>query len=270
MGIRWKKKEDEILVEMLEKGCHYKEIAEKLERSYDSCKHRSRTLRVKSPHYKKCSPWTERDLQIIRDNHNKKTLPQIYKMLEKNDISYYGFRSKCQHMGLFREKGLKLPHKNTFDLDYWKEPTLINTFLGGFLASDGCLCIDKRSNHILSIKVSIKDEYIIDLFKKELKFTGPKCYTEQTIFNSYLTQKCVYIRMASCNKVFEDLKKHYNLMPKKTKRLGPINLTDKNLVLAYLIGAMDGDGSILFSKNISVWRYFIYLDSTLNLIILYH
>ena len=176
--------------------------------------------------------WTEEDLKIIRDNHNKITLPQIYKMLDKNDISYSGFRCKCQRMGLFREKGLKLPHKNTFDLEYWKEPNLMNTYLSGFICADGSLFIDKHNNHCFTVKVSVKDEHIIDLFKRELNFSGPKKYVDHKSPNSDNISKCVYITLLSFNKNFKYLKTHYNLAPKKTKRLGPINLKEKELILA--------------------------------------
>ena len=188
--------------------------------------------------------WNSKDLIIIKENHNKKTLPQIYKMLSKNDISYSGFRAKCQRMGLFRGEGLKLPNKNTFDLEYWKKPTLMNAYLAGFIAADGSLFIDKSNNHCFSVKVSVKDEHIIDLFKKELKYSGPKKYINHKSPNSNNISKCVYITLFSFNKNFEYLKNHYNLTPLKTKRIGPINLKEKDLILSYLIGSIDGDGTI--------------------------
>src|SRR5690606_13503507 len=43
---------------------------------------------------------------------------------------------------------------------------------------------------------------------------------------------------------FDDLYKFWNILPNKTLYLNPPNITDLNLCLSYIIGLIDGDGSI--------------------------
>ncbi len=195
--------------------------------------------------------WTQEQDQIIRDNHGKKTLPQIMKLLNvtTEDITYSGFRAKCQRMGLFRDKSLvRIPLKNFHNDEYWKTLTLINCMLAGMVATDGCILLLKSGSYRLSYKVSQKDEILIDLLKKELNFTGKKIYTKSKSPHSYNISNFVEIAVGVFDKNAVYLKQHFNLVPNKTFRLGPINIEDKNLILCYISGAIIGDGSVEYRK----------------------
>lgn len=198
--------------------------------------------------------WTQQEEQIIKDNHCKITLAQIQKLLPGRN--YYALRSKTQRMGLYRDKSLvKLHIKNKHNEEYWKIPTLINSYFGGILAGDGCIHIDKSNTYNLRYKISRKDESLMDILIGELSFTGKKSYgTSKSPHSENISQMC-YFSISCFHKNAEYLKNHFNIIPLKTKRLGPTNLTDPLLNFAYLIGNIDSDGSIEFVKKGKYSKY---------------
>lgn len=210
---------------------------------------------------KKNIKWSDKDIQIIKNNHGKKTLNQIKVLLvDKPNCSYTALRSKCQEMGLFRDRLThKLPNKNTFNLEYWKEPNLINSCFAGRVASDGCIFIDKHNSYVFSYKCATKDECIIDEFIKEFNFAGKKQYTFNESPNSFNISKLVDIKMNSFDINASYLKKHFNIVPQKTHRLGPTNLNDNVLNLVFCIGLIDGDGTIAIKYDKGIDRKDVYI-----------
>ncbi len=203
--------------------------------------------------------WSQEDINIIKENHGKKTLPQINELLSIKR-RYTTLRSKAQRLGLFRDTSeIRLPNKSTYNLEYFKEPTIINSFLAGRIAGDGCIRLNEESKgYSFAYKVALKDEIIIDEFIKELDFKGPKTYGygKSPHYSDRIT-KTVEIQLSCFNKNSEYLKQYFNLTPNKTKRLGPTNLTDKNFNLAFIIGFLDADGTI--SMKITKYKNKIYI-----------
>lgn len=203
---------------------------------------------------------TEQDIQIIKNNHGKKTLRQIMSMINNQEITYGSFRWECQKLGLFRDRITeKLPNKNTFNLEYWKEPNLTNCAMAGRVASDGCISISKHNINTFSYKCAIKDECIIDEFIKEFNFVGKRGYNSKKSPHSDNISNFVYIRMNSFDINASYLKQHFNIVPQKTYRLGPTNLEDDNLNLAFCIGLIDGDGTIAIKYDKNINRSDIYV-----------
>lgn len=192
-------------------------------------------------------------MQFIRDNHGKMTLPNMQKALGKTNITYSTFRDKCQRMGLYRDTSkVKIPNKRFHDNDYWEIPNLLNSFMAGRIAGDGCVYIDRHGTNRFNYKVAVKDECIIDHFIQELKYTGPKTYSSSKSPHSENISHLVNIQIGNFDKNAAALKKWYNICPNKTKRLGPTNLQDEKLNFAYLIGLIDSDGSIEYRPNLKV------------------
>ena len=174
--------------------------------------------------------WTQEEIKIIRENHGKKTLKQIMEILPGKH-SYYAMRSFCQRLGLYRDKTIvRIPWKNRHNEEYWKEPNLINTYLAGFIAADGCVSVDDSGGCRFVLKLSIKDEIMIDLFKNELNWCGKTSYCFSKSPHSENITKFCYIQMTCFHKNAAYLKQHYNLTPNKTIRLGPTNLSSKILI----------------------------------------
>jgi hypothetical protein len=65
----------------------------------------------------------------------------------------------------------------------------------------------------------------------------------------------VQIAVNGCHQWFKDLENIWNIIPKKAYRLKPPNITDEYLIFCWLIGYIDGDGTIYvnnFNKSPSV------------------
>lgn len=192
--------------------------------------------------------WTQEEDQILKDNHGKLTLNQIKVLLiTRPNVKYTTLRARCQKLGLYRNKSIvKLPVKNTYDLEYFKEINEIKAYLGGLIATDGCIMTDEYGGKVFNYGVAEKDECILDLFIKELNIKNIKKSLSLNSFNGIGLKKhrCKSIRLSCFDKNAEYLEKYFNITPRKTYRLGPINITDKNLCLSFIVGTIDGDGYI--------------------------
>lgn len=191
--------------------------------------------------------WTQKEIEILKNNHNKLTLAQIVPLLDNKE--YYATRSKAQRLGLFRDRSVtKLPIKYFHDTEFWSIPNELNNYMAGIVATDGCIYLSKNNTNIFAYKVAVKDEKLINLFIKELKFTGKKMYCQSKSPHSDNISKLVYINIGNFDKNAAYLKEHFNLIPNKTKRLGPTNLKDDKLNLFFLLGAVEGDGSVEYGE----------------------
>jgi hypothetical protein len=198
------------------------------------------------------SPWSEEDCKIIRDNHGRKTLPQIYRMISKQDITYSGFRSKCQRMGLYRDKRIvKIPLKecNFHNEDYFENLTLENCWLAGLICSDGCIMLDRYNTFRFLIKLAIKDEELITATKRLLNYNARTKYCSNKSPHSDKICKMAHISVSCFDRNAEYLEQHFNIIQGKTHRLVKPNLNDINLILSYIIGFIDGDGTVSIAKS---------------------
>lgn len=202
---------------------------------------------------------TEQEIEILKQNFNKKTLKQIMSLMPRPMV-YSRFRIATNKLGFKRDVSkVKIPKSSTYDLEFWQKPNLLNCYFAGHIASDGCL-MKNRSGYRLSIFTAGKDEIIIDNYIKFLNYKGKKEKGNNRGFSSE-KKDLPYCKIVFCSfdKNAEYLKQYFNIEPRKTERLGPTNLNNKYLNLAYFIGLIDGDGSIFSSiakkdgyKNIQI------------------
>lgn len=130
--------------------------------------------------------------------------------------------------------------------NYFLIPTIKNCYWAGFIAADGCI-----QNKCLTIYLSEKDDIILKRFKKDINFTGKINYC-QTKDNRYIPAK-IYkssrLIIYNNGKILTDLYKNFNIIPRKSLILEPPNLIDKEQILSYIIGYIDGDGTIYYINN---------------------
>lgn len=193
--------------------------------------------------------WTDEENRIIRENHGKLTLYQIIPLLPYKR-TYGSLKCHCRKtLKLTRNKSIiKLPTKYFHNTEYWSKPTIMNSYLCGILSSDGNLALHKHGGYTFQYKIHQQDEFLTDLFIKELKFTGRKFYTindSLTVKYGYKKSPMVTIRINCFNKCAQDLKLYYNIIPNKTKVIRPTNLLDEDCNFAYILGYLTGDGAIM-------------------------
>lgn len=116
--------------------------------------------------------------------------------------------------------------------NYFSTLTQQNSYWGGFIAADGN--IDKYNNR-LTISLAIKDKIMLERFLSDLNSNYKIYYSNNS--------GCIIV---SSKQIVNDLKHHFNITPAKSYTLQPPNLIELKLIDSYIIGLIDGDGSIGF------------------------
>lgn len=129
----------------------------------------------------------------------------------------------------------------SYNTEFFRKPNIESSYWAGFIAADGC--VRYRENTVeLRIGLSQKDKPHLIKFSKEISYKG--------IVHDYENKDGPYsvLCLGSAFEIAEDLKEHYNIVPNKSLNLQPPNL-DADFVLPFIIGYIDGDGSIWQDKK---------------------
>lgn len=184
--------------------------------------------------------FTEEELNFIKDNYEILSLKEI---AEKLDRGYEVVKHKCQALKLSKYSIGKHPNcrggarKYEVNNDFFSTPNSTNSYWSGFIAADGYIKDLSDSNMSLSIMLAEKDVEHLENFKSEISCTSPLWRGTSNGFNS------CSLTIAS-TQICEDLKVNYNIVPRKTFLLSPPNITQEDLIDSYIVGYIDGDGSI--------------------------
>lgn len=120
--------------------------------------------------------------------------------------------------------------------NYFSEPNLENSYWAGFIAADGCVCGDK-----IYIEISDKDESHLKKFSEAISWMGNLKFRTR---GHYRFCRIQFNSKHICN----DLKNNFNIVSNKTYIGIPPNLP-QDLVKAFIIGYIDGDGCISLDKK---------------------
>ena len=153
---------------------------------------------------------------------------EISKVLHR---SFYGCRSKIYELGLINKYVYKLYSVNE---SFWKEQSLLNCYWAGFAAADACIYERKNKHFSFLLKLSRKDRAHLEIFKNDCQFSGP--VKDNKDGSSIIT--------INSDLWATDLKETFGLTPNKTKRMGVPNFKEDIYKFAWIIGYLDGDGSI--------------------------
>jgi hypothetical protein len=192
--------------------------------------------------------WTEQEIQLLKELTKSGT--HSYKHL----TSFFPGRAPNSLQNKARELQIKNPyimHYYDYNRNYFQVPNFINSMFAGWLAADGCILI-RGEYRDLVWGMSQKDIEFLNIFKKETLYNGIIHKFEKINYFANAKQKILKhcdLRYANIGSMAEDLKVNYSVIPQKTLRLGPPNLKSIELKLAYLIGYINGDGSVSIGAN---------------------
>lgn len=129
----------------------------------------------------------------------------------------------------------------TYNIDFFKTPNLKNCYYAGLIASDGCIEQDNEGAcNKLSIKIADDDKKVLEIFKHDIQFTGEIKFCKRA---RPQWKDMARLRITLQKQTENDLA-IFGIVPNKTYcMLPPIHLQDE-FALAYIIGLLDGDGSI--------------------------
>jgi hypothetical protein len=187
--------------------------------------------------------WTDEEIEKLKRFSSKMSFKKMSKehFVNRTPTS---LQKKAVKLGLisgFRSK------KWTFDENFYKTPNLVNSYYAGNFAADGYLKFRGNSTmYILSINT--KDIEILNGFKKASQFGGNiRSYQRKNYLKETLKDVST-IALTGIQPWKNDLYENFGITEKKTLRLEPPNLLGKNL-FAYIIGYIDGDGTIYYRER---------------------
>jgi hypothetical protein len=131
--------------------------------------------------------------------------------------------------------------------NFFKELNYLNCYYSGTIAADGCIGSNKGSPFLIW-GLSAIDRELLENFKEDCGYNGE--VREFRNAHGYAGLNSLFARVSihGIKEWIIDLKNNFNVVPQKTERLPPPNLTDKSLILAYILGYTDGDGSVFANK----------------------
>ena len=184
--------------------------------------------------------WTKEEDGIVSNNYHKLTRLEISKLIDR---TVFAIQTRARKLNISSiEKARKL-HKERIGTycneNYFEKLTIENCYWAGFLAADGSISDDGH----LALQISDKDYEHCKKFAETIEFTGK--------LSQYIRKNGIGMCAFSIKseKLCQDLKKHFNIIPRKTLVLQPPNLQEKEHIYAYIIGYIDGDGWISLRKN---------------------
>lgn len=124
--------------------------------------------------------------------------------------------------------------------NFFEKQNPINSYYAGFIAADGN--IDSEYQYRLSISLSAKDRDFLQRFLDNL----------ESNYNIYELESHGFPTVAiaiSSKKICNDLKDNFNIVPKKSLISTPPIFNNKEMEDCFIMGLIDGDGTIGYSKH---------------------
>jgi hypothetical protein len=191
-----------------------------------------------------CTDWTEEEISLLKYALSLKSL--TYDKIHKRFFpsrSRYSIQGKVQKLGL---KNNSVTSKKYFYNDnYFLEYTLENCYFAGYFMADSSIGIS-HGLKTFSWSVAEKDIEVMKLFNNIVGFGGKirkeirTCSINDTSGKLYTQYK---MRIVNC-KWIPDLENKFGITVGKTYRNVVQNFPTLEHELAFLIGIIDGDGSI--------------------------
>ena len=135
--------------------------------------------------------------------------------------------------------------KYTVNEDIFDVDSEVGFYIAGFMAADGNVTYDNRSNtSLLCLGIGRKDKDHLLKIRDAMDFTGP--ISDYSYFNkSYgkMTDSS-WLKVYCSKKVVADIGKNFNVVPQKTFTYEfPEGIINHNMVRHFIRGYFDGDGS---------------------------
>jgi DNA-binding transcriptional regulator WhiA len=185
--------------------------------------------------------WTAEEDLIITNNYIIKGVKEVERLLPHR--TYYSIVRRAMLIGA-NDKG-NYSHK-TYSVDNLFFNTINNDscYWAGFFAADATIY---SNTNVLAIKLQARDIELLEELKRVTKFTGNIRVYDRYVDNQ-IRHTCS-INICGVPEWVVNLKETFNVVSNKSLVLLPPLIDNKQYILCYLKGYIDGNGSISKNKN---------------------
>ncbi len=184
---------------------------------------------------------SEEEYQTLKDNLHLKSR-ELTKLLPNRtyaSVRHYRLLIRQELSLVKRSKSGRALHD--VDDEYFKDLDSRKCYWGGLLAADGSIKDNTEHSASFKLKLAHKDLCLLEQFKLDLGFTGQLHHMVETLNGKQYPQNALIV---SSRQIVTDLRTQFNITPRKSLTLQPPNITDPELIKAFIIGYIDGDGNI--------------------------
>ena len=184
---------------------------------------------------------------IFEVNSKKQLRIKLKTLMKTNSTIEISKKYKCSRDKIVYWCSRLMININRENLDYDNDafyyPTKLSSYVGGLISSDGCVKIYGNLRTTLSLIST--DIHIIEKFKELLK-TNKKIYIRKPVIN----RKQAYEIDTNNFYILENVK-HWDIEPCKSmkEKIPTIIRFNINMLKYWIVGLIDGDGSIFISNN---------------------
>jgi hypothetical protein len=189
--------------------------------------------------------WTAEEDQIVLEYYGKIPFKQISRFLPGRSRS--AVKGRARHLGIKGDVATVMPlavRKYTLNEHYFSVPTPENSYWAGFIAADGCISPERRSVKITLAEI---DAEHLAKFARCIDYNGP--ITAHTGGGFKPQNPCVTLNICGASRWISDLGKNFSIGPRKTFTAQPPVGLIETCRLAFIIGYLDGDGSIYLAGH---------------------
>jgi len=184
--------------------------------------------------------WKESEDKILVEYYGKISEKQLITLLPER--SGPSIRMRTELLGIRKKQKITFFNENFFEI-----PNILNSYWAGFLAADGYVV---NNCNKLGVILAIKDKEHILKFARDIDYRGRFVSRFRAFTTTPKRLKEQFgIQINGAKKLILDLYTNYNITQNKSKTLLPPNLQNDQLIDAFIVGYIDGDGSINEGKK---------------------
>jgi hypothetical protein len=189
--------------------------------------------------------WSKEDDDLMVEYFSSKTIVELLELFPNRSESSiinrgYLLGLKCD----YNLRKTERKYKYNVSHNFFSKHNITNCYWGGFISADGWVMTANTSS--LGIKLSIKDYDHLTKFKNDIK-TGSPIFIKEGVSFGKKNKTCM-ISVYS-KQIINDLRENFNIVPNKTLVNKPPKIDNDLNKLSFIIGLMDGDGTVYKDKN---------------------
>lgn len=178
------------------------------------------------------SLWTQHEIETLTAFYHLRMTKELANLLPGRTLDSIFQKARSLNLKANRKLTRKQYRVN---YGYFSVPNLENSYWAGFIAADGNVRDSKDS---LRIKLSGSDSQHLEAFKRCSGSTSPV----RDSYNGF--KKYASLEIHGVSQWKDDLRKNFNITPRKSLTLQPPNSLSPEQSLAFIAGYIDGDGCI--------------------------